>query len=146
MALQDYLIRFLLRRNIVSDLPGRLRLYFPHYHQLPPKAFPYLSYIQEVLLLWPGVEEVRVNGRIGSILIHYNPAHTSRDNIMGWINRVIEVGMALAREIDWTQEPPEAMIRNMAKQRLQQYLPHGHGGKEVNHALCNAPGKNKHGV
>ena len=72
-SLEEGFIRRSLKPRVDCDIPGRLRLSFARYAMLPEAAKPYLHYVEDVLKLLPGVLEVRLNPRIGTILVLYTP-------------------------------------------------------------------------
>ena len=98
MALvRDSFIRLCLKPSVECDLPGRLRLRFGRFELLPKAALPYLHYIEDILCMLAGVREVRVNARIGTILILYDAQMTSSAAILHWVDAVVEEGLRMAR-------------------------------------------------
>ncbi|MEI3451192.1 MAG: hypothetical protein V8Q67_06990 [Blautia massiliensis (ex Durand et al. 2017)] len=91
-------IRLCLKPSVECDLPGRLRLRFGRFELLPKAALPYLHYIEDILGMLAGVREVRVNARIGTILILYDAQTTSSAAILRWVDAVVEEGLRMARE------------------------------------------------
>ena len=99
-SVRDSFIRLCLKPSVECDLPGRLRLRFGRFEMLPSAALPYLHYIEDILGMLAGVREVRVNARIGTILILYEAQTTSSTAILRWVDTVVEepreaVGAAL---------------------------------------------------
>ncbi len=72
ISFRERMIRYNLKPRVESDLPGRLRMSFPHCLSLPDSAEPYLHYVEDVLKLLPGVYSVRFSARIGTVLVLYN--------------------------------------------------------------------------
>ena len=84
-SLEEGFIRRSLKPRVDCDIPGRLRLSFARYAMLPEAAKPYLHYVEDVLKLLPGVLEVRLNPRIGTILVLYTPGEVERGrSCAGW--------------------------------------------------------------
>ena len=77
-------LRHCLKPRVECDLPGRLRMRFRHSEQLPKEALPYLHYVQDVLTMLPGVTDVTVNTRIGTVLVLYDAQTTSSRQILRW--------------------------------------------------------------
>ena len=75
-----------------------------------------------------GVREVRVNARIGTILILYDAQMTSSAAILHWVDAVVEEGLRMAREKDWSKAVDEAELVHLARRRLTMLLPRA--GKE----------------
>ena len=97
-SVRDSFIRLCLKPSVECDLPGRLRLRFGRFELLPRAALPYLHYIEDILGMLAGVREVRVNARIGTILILYDAQMTSSAAILHWVDAVVEEGLRMARE------------------------------------------------
>ena len=76
-------LRHCLKPRVECDLPGRLRLLFRHSEKLPKEALPYLHYVQDVLTMLPGVSEVSVNVRIGTVLVIYDAQVTNSRQKIG---------------------------------------------------------------
>ena len=96
-SVRDSFIRLCLKPSVECDLPGRLRLRFGRFELLPKAALPYLHYIEDILCMLAGVREVRVNARIGTILILYDAQMTSSAAILHWVDAVVEEGLRMAR-------------------------------------------------
>ena len=128
MALvRDSFIRLCLKPSVECDLPGRLRLRFGRFELLPKAALPYLHYIEDILGMLAGVREVRVNARIGTILILYDAQMTSSAAILHWVDAVVEEGLRMAREKDWSKAVDEAELVHLARRRLTMLLPRAGG-------------------
>ena len=94
---------------------------------LPRAALPYLHYIEDILGMLAGVREVRVNARIGTILILYDAQMTSSAAILHWVDAVVEEGLRMAREKDWSKAVDEAELVHLARRRLTVLLPRAGG-------------------
>ena len=90
------LLRKALQPNVSADVPGHLRLQFPTYRLLPDAALPYLHYFDDAMCLLPGVLHAELNPTIGTALIRYDPSVTSRRQILGWMDVLIEEGIRCA--------------------------------------------------
>ena len=122
--LQESLIRRCLRPKVECDLPGRLRLRFARHALLPEEAKPYLHYVEDVLKLLPGVHTVRLNPRIGTILVLYAPEAASARQILRWVDIVVDTGLEIAREIKADDEISEDDLAEVVRSRLLLRLPH----------------------
>lgn len=121
--LQEALLRRALRPRVECDLPGRLRLCFARHDLLPEAAKPYLHYIEDILKLLRGVEAVRLNPRIGSILVLYDPRQTTAGHILRWVDIVVDTGLQLARELDLAPPVDEAALARVIREQLVLRLP-----------------------
>ena len=142
-SVRDSFIRLCLKPSVECDLPGRLRLRFGRFEMLPSAALPYLHYIEDILGMLAGVREVRVNARIGTILILYDAQMTSSAAILHWVDAVVEEGLRMAREKDWSKAVDEAELVHLARRRLTMLLPRA--GKE-NHEAGSASALTKEGL
>ena len=120
--MQEHFLRTSLKPTVESDLPGRLRIGFRRYNLLPDEARPYLHYVREVLAMLPGVADVSVNARIGTILITYDATVTSTRQILRWVDIVVDTGIQIANERNW-QASDEAELERLVRARLVLRLP-----------------------
>lgn len=120
-------LRHCLKPRVECDLPGRLRLRFRHSEQLPKEALPYLHYVQDVLKMLPGVTEVTVNARIGTVLVIYDAGTTNTRQILRWVDIVVDTGLEIAKEIK-PEEVDEESLGRVVRQRLILRLPQGKEG------------------
>ncbi len=121
--LHESILRRSLKPRVESDLPGRLRILFPRHAMLPDSAGPYLHYVEDVLMLLPGVHTVRVNARIGTVLVMYDPAVCTVRQILRWIDLVVETGIEIARELGDAGKKDEVEIASIVRRRLILQLP-----------------------
>ena len=121
--IREGILRCNLKPRVESDLPGRLRMLFPRYALLPDSARPYLHYVEDVLKLLPGVHTVRVNTRIGTVLVLYNQAICTTRQILRWVDIVVDTGIEIAHELEGAETKSEADIEHVVRQRLVLRLP-----------------------
>ena len=120
--MQEHFLRTSLRPVVESDLPGRLRIGFVRCNLLPAEAKPYLHYIYDVLRMLPGVTDVRVNARIGTVLITYDGSCCNAQKVLQWVDTVVDTGIELAGERDW-QASDEKLLEKIMRDRLTRRLP-----------------------
>lgn len=70
----------------------------------------------------PGVADVSVNARIGTILITYDAAVTNARQILRWVDVVVDTGIQIANERSW-QASDEAELERLVRARLILRLP-----------------------
>ena len=121
--IREGILRCNLKPRVESDLPGRLRMLFPRYALLPDSAKPYLHYVEDVLKLLPGVHAVRVNARIGTVLVFYDHSVCTTRQILRWVDIVVDTGIEIAHELEDAETKSETHIASMVRQRLVLRLP-----------------------
>ena len=121
--IREGILRCNLKPRVESDLPGRLRMIFPRYALLPDSARPYLHYVEDVLKLLPGVHAVRVNVRIGTVLVLYDQAVCTTRQILRWVDIVVDTGIEIAQELEGSETKNEKDIASVVRQRLVLQLP-----------------------
>ena len=122
-SLEERFIRRSLKPRVDCDIPGRLRLSFARHALLPEAAKPYLHYVEDVLKLLPGVREVRLNPRIGTILVLYNPGEAGSRQIQRWVGIVVDTGLEIAREMDGAEHVDESTLAERVRRQLVLRLP-----------------------
>ncbi len=121
--IREGILRCNLKPRVESDLPGRLRMLFPHCAMLPDSIGPYLHYVEDVLKLLPGIHTVRVNARIGSVLVLYDQAVCTTRQVLRWVDIIVDTGIEIAHELEGTGIKNEADIATTVRQRLVLRLP-----------------------
>ena len=122
-SLEEGVVRRSLKPRVDCDIPGRLRFSFPRCALLPEAAKPYLHYVEDVLKLLPGVKEVRLNPRIGSILVLYTPGEAGSRQILRWVGIVVDTGLEIARELDGAEAVDEHALAERVRRALVLRLP-----------------------
>ena len=121
--IRESILRCNLKPRVESDLPGRMRILLPRYSLLPDSARPYIHYVEDVLKLLPGVHTVRVNTRIGTVLVLYDQAVCTTRQILRWVDIVVDTGIEIAQEMKNAGIKDETIIAPMVHQRLILRLP-----------------------
>jgi len=127
--IREGILRCSLKPRVESDLPGRLRMLFPRYALLPDSARPYLHYVEDVLKMLPGVHTVRVNVRIGTVLVLYDQAICTTRQILRWVDIVVDTGIEIAHEMGNADAKDEMDIASAVRERLILRLPQGGNSK-----------------
>ena len=122
-SLEEGFTRRSLKPRVDCDIPGRLRLSFARYALLPEAAKPYLHYVEDVLKLLPGVREVRLNPRIGTILVLYDPSEAGTRQILRWVGIAVDTGLEIARELEGVEAVDEDTLAERVRRRLVLRLP-----------------------
>ena len=125
--IEESFLRHYLKPSVTCNLPGRLRLAFAKYQLLPKEALPYLHYVQDVLTMLPGVTDVTVNARIGTVLVLYDAQTTGSRQILRWVDIVVDTGLEIAKELK-PEEIDEQKLEQIVRQRLILRLPQAKEG------------------
>lgn len=121
--LEESYIRRCLRPRVDCDIPGRLRISFARYAMLPEAAKPYLHYVEDILKLLPAVNQVRLNPRIGSILVLYESEKGNSRQILRWVDIVVDTGLEIARELEGAEDIREEELASRIRRALVLRLP-----------------------
>lgn len=92
------LLNMFFKFNVVSDLPGRMRIKVNNYKKLPQDAQKYQNYAVEAIKRLDGITNVSFNFVIGTILIEYDTDKISSKEIVDWINHIKEL---IGKNIDY---------------------------------------------
>lgn len=80
------LLNFLFKFEVVSDLPGRMRLKVKNFKKIPKEAVEYQKYGVQAIKKLKGVRNVTFNFVIGTILIEYDNDILDSKKIVHWLN------------------------------------------------------------
>ncbi|WP_101772473.1 HMA2 domain-containing protein [Peptostreptococcus faecalis] len=87
-SLKAAIFNLFFKFEVLSDLPGRLRLKVNNYKKLPKEAANYQQYAIEAIERLDGIEDVKFNFVIGTVLITYDNKKTSSQKIINWIKSI----------------------------------------------------------
>lgn len=93
--------------DVVSDLPGRIRLKVLHYKKLPQDAQRYQQYGMQVIKKLDGVEKVTFNFVTGTVLIEYDKYKLTSSEILEYldlIKKLVNDNMGLIKTLDGKSE------------------------------------------
>lgn len=95
--LKAKLINTFFKFEILSDIPGRMRIRINHFKKIPKKSLEYQFDAIRVVQKLKGIEEVGLNPTIGTILIEYDTEKLTSEEIISWLNFIKEL---LLKNID----------------------------------------------
>ena len=121
-SIQEMLLRRFLKPQVVSDIPGRLRIKFSQYKRLPKEAYPYMHYAEEALEMLPGVTKATVNVYTGSILIEYDRKKTSATKVLRWIDIIVDTDVKVDMSYTGERIPSEQELYELGKKVLTNKL------------------------
>lgn len=117
--IQESVLRHNLKPRVESDLPGRLRILFPRYGLLPDSVRPYIHYVEDILMILPGVNNVR----IGTVLVLYDQKVCTSAQILRWVDIAVDTGIEIAQEIELSDTREEKEIASLVRRRLALRIP-----------------------
>ena len=87
------ILNLLFKFEVVSDLPGRLRIKVNNFKKLPKEAVNFQSQAVEAVKRLDGVESVKFNFVIGTVLIEYDTDKVDSKAIVSWLNTIKKLAL-----------------------------------------------------
>ena len=87
------ILNLLFKFEVVSDLPGRLRIKVNNFKKLPKEAVNFQSQAVEAVKRLDGVENVKFNFVIGTVLIEYDTDKVDSKAIVSWLNTIKKLAL-----------------------------------------------------
>ena len=87
------ILNLLFKFEVVSDLPGRLRIKVNNFKKLPKEAVNFQSQAMEAVKRLGGVENVKFNFVIGTVLIEYDTDKVDSKAIVSWLNTIKKLAL-----------------------------------------------------
>ena len=87
------ILNLLFKFEVVSDLPGRLRIKVNNFKKLPKEAVNFQSQAMEAVKRLDGVENVKFNFVIGTVLIEYDKDKIDSKAIVSWLNTIKKLAL-----------------------------------------------------
>lgn len=87
------ILNLLFKFEVVSDLPGRLRIKVNNFKKLPKEAANFQSQAMEAVKRLDGVENVKFNFVIGTVLIEYDTDKVDSKAIVSWLNTIKKLAL-----------------------------------------------------
>ena len=85
------ILNLLFKFEVVSDIPGRLRIKVNNFKKLPKEAVNFQSQAVEAVKRLDGVESVKFNFVIGTVLIEYDKIDSKA--IVSWLNTIKKLAL-----------------------------------------------------
>lgn len=82
------ILNLLFKFEVVSDLPGRLRIKVNNYKKIPKEAVNFQNQAMEAVKRLDGVKTVKFNFVIGTVLIGYDCDKLDSKTIVNWLNTI----------------------------------------------------------
>ena len=87
------ILNLLFKFEVVSDIPGRLRIKVNNFKKLPKEAVNFQSQAVEAVKRHEGVESVKFNFVIGTVLIEYDTDKIDSKAIVSWLNTIKKLAL-----------------------------------------------------
>ena len=87
------ILNLLFKFEVVSDIPGRLRIKVNNFKKLPKEAVNFQSQAVEAVKRLEGVESVKFNFVIGTVLIEYDKDKIDSKAIVSWLNTIKKLAL-----------------------------------------------------
>ena len=87
------ILNLLFKFEVVSDIPGRLRIKVNNFKKLPKEAVNFQSQAVEAVKRLDGVESVKFNFVIGTVLIEYDIDKVDSKAIVSWLNTIKKLAL-----------------------------------------------------
>lgn len=87
------ILNLLFKFEVVSDIPGRLRIKVNNFKKLPKEAVNFQSQAVEAVKRLDGVEGVKFNFVIGTVLIEYDKDKIDSKAIVSWLNTIKKLAL-----------------------------------------------------
>lgn len=87
------ILNLLFKFEVVSDIPGRLRIKVNNFKKLPKEAVNFQSQAVKAVKRLDGVESVKFNFVIGTVLIEYDKDKIDSKAIVSWLNTIKKLAL-----------------------------------------------------
>ena len=87
------ILNLLFKFEVVSDIPGRLRIKVNNFKKLPNEAVNFQSQAVKAVKRLDGVESVKFNFVIGTVLIEYDKDKIDSKAIVSWLNTIKKLAL-----------------------------------------------------
>nr|WP_307991903.1 hypothetical protein [uncultured Niameybacter sp.] len=92
MSLKKQLIKNYLKMQLISSMPGELRIKVTNLPKLSQEYLEFAPYVYEFIKLKDGIKDVKANFATGEVTIYYNSTMQPQEIIM-WINTIMDVAI-----------------------------------------------------
>lgn len=87
------ILSMLFKFEVVSDIPGRLRIKVNNYKKIPKDAVNFQSQAMEAVKRLDGVKTVKFNFVIGTVLIEYDTDKVDSKTVVNWLNTIKKLAL-----------------------------------------------------
>ena len=92
MSLKKQLIKNYLKMQLISSMPGELRIKVTNLPKLSQEYLEFAPYVYEFVKLKDGTKDVKANFATGEVAIYYNSSMQPQEIIM-WINTIMDIAI-----------------------------------------------------
>lgn len=87
------ILSMLFKFEVVSDIPGRLRIKVNNHKKIPKDAVNFQSQAMEAVKRLDGVKTVKFNFVIGTVLIEYDTDKVDSKTVVNWLNTIKKLAL-----------------------------------------------------
>lgn len=127
--LKSKLINTFFKFEVLSNIPGRMRIKVNHFKKIPKESFEYQIDAIRAIKKLQGIEEVSFNSTIGTILIEYNTEKLTSEEIISWLNFIKKLLLENIDIINNLEGKPEEYVKNKLFEILDSEMEKDRGGK-----------------
>lgn len=120
--IKKYIQKQMLKLEIISDLPGRLRLKSAHYKAIPKEALDYVEEIYYAIRMLEGIQSIQFNHTIGTLLIAYDVSKLSKRSILKWLDIITATGIEHAEFIEQYGDKDPMYVKRTIEDKLKMHL------------------------
>lgn len=117
---KNYIIKHFAKVKVVHSIPGRLRLKVPKTINVPEEFRHYDKLVVDGIKILKGIEEIKFNYVLGTILLTYDTNKLYEEKVLKWINVSIEVVIKNLKLIEKYGETNLDYVINTINQQLKE--------------------------
>lgn len=117
---KNYIIKHFAKVKVVHSIPGRLRLKVPKTINVPEEFRHYDKLVVDGIKILKGIEEIKFNYVLGTILLTYDTNKLYEEKVLKWINVSIEVVIKNLKLIEKYGETNLDYVVNTINQQLKE--------------------------
>lgn len=114
---KKFLVSKLIKIKIIDSKPGKLNLKIDGINKISEEYFVYEKFLKQALVIKEGVKDISVDFSKKEISIFYDKNKLTEEKVMGWINKVKDIGFDNYELITehWDSDP-EYVVKKIKKQ------------------------------
>lgn len=126
MSLKKQLIKNYLKMQLISNDVGKLQIRIGNLPQLDEKYKMFQENVIQLIKILPGIGNIDTNFKTGDVVINYNPSMLQPQQVIKWINVVIDVAIDQMKFIStyWESDLPYVMreLTSILKKKAETIL------------------------
>lgn len=124
LGIKKQLIKNMIKLEVVSNTPGKLKIYVAQLKKIDDDYKHYEFYAQNAIGLLKGIKDLDVDYMSGVATINYDPDIVNAQQIYRWLQVMIDIGIDYYDELKaiWQQEGDEDQKVEEIWQRIRPVL------------------------